>query len=130
MNIFKWFASGPDAASKVLDAGISGVDKIFFTKEEQSEARQKLLDSWIKLQESLGPETTVRAVARRIIALLFVVPFVLMVVAAAIIHPFNAQYAVFLIDVAQGQFGWIVLTVVGFYFGPYMISKAIGKGKE
>lgn len=124
-----WFKSGPQAAEKVLDGAISGIDKIFFTDEEKSEAQQKLGDAWIELQKILTQETSTQAVTRRILSVLVVVPYVLMNVTACIAYPFSPDYAKFLMEVANGQFGWIVLAVVSFYFGPYMLGRMMEKKK-
>jgi hypothetical protein len=129
VNLLKWFSSGPEAAGKVLDAGISGIDKIFYTDEEKADARQKLGDSWIQLQTILTQETSVQAVTRRILSVLVVVPYVLMTIVACIAYPFSSGYSKFLMEVANGQFGWIVLAVVGFYFGPYMLGRMMDKKK-
>jgi hypothetical protein len=129
-SLFSWFASGPKAAEKVLDAGISGIDKLIFTEEEKSEVRTKLADQWLELQKLLGEETTTRSVSRRIIALLFVVPFVALNVGATIVYAFSEGYARFMFEVADGQFGVLTLTVAGFYFGPYMLQRLVGSYKN
>jgi hypothetical protein len=129
-SLFSWFASGPKAAERVLDGAISGIDKLIFTEEEKSEVRTKLADQWLELQKLLGEETTTRSVSRRIIALLFVVPFVLLNVSAAVIYAFNEAYARFMFEVADGQFGVLTLTVAGFYFGPYMLQRLVGSYKN
>lgn len=123
MNLLKWFASGPEAATKVLDAGIKGLDALVFTEEEKSELSKKLGDQWIELQKVLGEETTVRSVTRRMIALLVVAPFVLLVLGAAAAYPFHREYAGFLLELAQSQFGWLTMGVAAFYFGPFMLQR-------
>ena len=120
---FKWFASGPDAAGKVLDAGIKGIDALVYTDEEKSVAKQRLVDQWVELQKILGEETTVRAVTRRVLAVITISCFALLVMGAAISWPFSKEYAAFLLELASSQFGWLVLGVAGFYFGPYMLQK-------
>lgn len=127
MSFLKWFTSGTEAAGKVLDAGIRGLDAIVFTEEERAELNKKLGDQWLELQKVLGEETTVRSVTRRVLALLVMVPFVLLILACAVVYPFSTEYAKFLLDLAQSQFGWLALGVVGFYFGPHMIQRMIGK---
>ena len=119
MNFFaKLFGSGPDAATKVLDAGIRGLDALVFTDEEKSVAKQKRSDTWLETQKVLQAETSIRSVTRRIIAFAVVFPFVLLILFAAAVYPFNPEYCKFLITLAEGQFGWLVLTVATFYFGP------------
>ena len=127
MNLLKWFASGPEAAGKVLDAGIKGLDALVFTDEERAELTKKLGDQWIELQKTLGQETTTQSVTRRVLALLVVIPFVLLVLTAAVTYPFNVEYAKFLLDLAESQFGWLTMGVAAFYFGPFMISRMLKK---
>lgn len=123
MNIFKWFSSGSDAAKTVLDGAVKGIDALVYTDEERAEMRKKMGDQWLELQKALGEETTVRSVTRRILAVLVVVPFVLLVMAAAVIYKFDMKYAQFLLTLAESQFGWLVLGVAAFYFGPYMMNR-------
>jgi hypothetical protein len=123
MKLFSWLISGPKAAEKVLDAGISGIDKIFHTDEEKSDARQKLFDGWKDLQKVLGEETTIRSVTRRILAFIIMGSFTFLVLYAAIVWPFNVEYAKFLLQLAESKFGWMAVGVAGFYFGPNMIGR-------
>lgn len=127
MSFIDWFKAGPEAATKVLDAGIKGIDALVFTDEEKTAARQKMVDSWIDLQKSLGEETSIRGVTRRALAFAVVIPWLTMNVSAAIIYPIYPTYSGFLMDVAEGKFGYLVLGVMGFYFGPFMVAKAMGK---
>lgn len=122
MNIFKWFTSGSKAAAQVLDGAIKGIDAIVYTEEEKAAVRTKLADQWLDLQKTLGEETTTRSVTRRILAVLIVVPFVGLVLAAAVAYPFYPEYSKFLLELAQSQFGLLALGVAGFYFGPYMFG--------
>ncbi len=124
MGILDWFASGPKAAEKVLDASIRGVDALVYTDEEKAVAKQKVLESWLKLQETMGEETTVRAVTRRILAVMIMSPFVGMAVGAAVAYKFDKDYANFLYDMAEGSFGTMAIMVAVFYFGPYMLGQA------
>ena len=123
MNLLQWFSGGADAAGKVLDASIKGIDALVYTDEEKAVARQKLADQWLELQKALGEETTVRSVTRRVLAVLVVVPFVMLILAAAAIYPFSIEYAKFLLELASSQFGWLVMGVAAFYFGPYMLNR-------
>lgn len=118
------FSSGPEAANKVLDAGIRGLDALVFTDEEKSIARQKLVDTWIETQKALQQETPIRSVTRRIIAFAVIFPFVLLILAAAVAFPFASEYSKFLLELAESQFGWLVVGVATFYFGP-MVGRII-----
>ncbi len=123
MSFVDWFKAGPQAAEKVLDAGIKGIDAMVYTEEEKAGARQKLMDWWLKVQQQLGEETTVRSITRRVIAFAAFGAYLLLVLVAAATYPWWPDYAKFLVDLAEGKFGWIVLTVVGFYFGPPMLQR-------
>lgn len=123
MNIFKWFASGSDAATKVMEGAVKGIDALVYTEEEKAAARQKLADQWLDLQKALGEETTVRSVTRRILAVMVVGCFTTLVMGAAVAYLFNQEYAKFLLELASSQFGILVIGVAGFYFGPYMFSR-------
>jgi hypothetical protein len=126
-DIFGFLSSGPRAAEKVLDAGISGIDKIVYTEEEKADARQKMLDIWMELQKTLGEETSVRGVTRRILAIMFCSSYILLSLGSVAVWKWDKAYADFMWDVAQGTYGTLTLTVAAFYFGPYFIQKLLGK---
>jgi hypothetical protein len=126
VKLLDWIFGASNSSGKVLDAGISGIDKLVYTEEEKAEARSQLLDHWIKLQATLGEETTVRGVTRRILAVMFCGAYVLLTLLAAAVWPWGDHwkaYADFLWEVANGQYGWITMTVVVFYFGPYVFER-------
>jgi len=124
MSLFSWFTSGPKAAEKVLDASIKGLDALVFTQEERAELNKKLGENWLELQKVLGNENTVRSVTRRIIAFAALGSYIVLVTAAAVAYGLgNVEYAAFLIALAEGKFGWLVLAIGGFYFGPHMLGR-------
>lgn len=127
MKLLDIFRSGPAAADKVLDATIAGIDKLVYTDEEKAEARKALLDNWLDLQKTLGEETSIRGVTRRILACVYSGTYVFLTLAAVGVWKFDPEYADFMWDIAQGTYGTITLTVAAFYFGPYFIQKLLGK---
>ena len=129
MNLLKWFASGPAAAEKVLDAGIRGLDALVFTEEEKAVMQKQLGEQWIEIQKVMLGETSIQAVTRRVLAIMTLGSFTTLVLGAAAAYPFAKEYAAFLLDLAQSQFGWMALGVMGFYFGPYMVQRMLNKGK-
>lgn len=133
MNIFqqigRWFTAGSDSASKVLDAGIAGIDALVLTDEEKMELNKKLGDQWVELQKTLGPETTIRAVTRRILSVLIMGSYIVLCMGAAAVYKFDAAYTTVLLSIADGKFGVMALGVAAFYFGPYMIGQFMGKKK-
>lgn len=127
MNLLKWFASGPQAAEKVLDAGIKGIDALIFTDEEKAEMQKKLGEQWIEIQKVMLGETSIQSVTRRVLAVMTLGSFTALVLGAAVAYPFAVEYAKFLLDLAESQFGWMALGVMGFYFGPYMVQRILKK---
>lgn len=124
MSIFSWLTAGPQAAEKVLDAGIAGIDKLVYTDEEKEDARAKLLEHWLELQKAMGEETSVRGVTRRILAIVFSAAYVGLSVGSVLVWRFDKAWADFMWEVVNaGQYGYIVLTIVAFYFGPYFLQK-------
>lgn len=130
MNWFKWFQAGSDSATKVLDAGIKGIDALVLTEEERMELNKQLGQQWVDLQKTLGPETTIRAVTRRILSVAIMGSYMLLCLAAAAVYSFNPSYTDVLLDIAEGKFGVMTLGVAAFYFGPYMVGQFMGKKKE
>lgn len=130
MNIFKWFSAGAESAEKVLDAGIRGVDALILTQEEKLELHRKLGEQWIKLQETLGPETTIRAVTRRILSVAIMASYLGLCILAAAVYPWYAEYTNVLLSIAEGKFGLMAIGVAAFYFGPYMMGTFMNKKKE
>ena len=130
MNIFKWFSAGTESATKVLDAGIKGIDALVLTQEERMELNRRLGEQWIELQKTLGPETTIRAVTRRILSVLIMVSYIALCIAAAAVYPVLPEYTNILLSIADGKFGVMTLAVAAFYFGPYMIGQFMGIGKK
>ena len=126
MNILKWFASGPAAAEKVLDGAIRGIDALVFTEEEKAELSKRLGDQWLDVQKVMLNETSIQAVTRRVLAVMVMGSFTLLVMGGAAVYYFNPEYAKFLVELAESQFGWMAIGIMGFYFGPYMIQRMLG----
>lgn len=127
-DIFGFLGSGPRAAEKVLDGAIAGIDKLILTDEERQDFMAKLGQNWLELQKMLGEETTVRGVTRRILAIMCVGTYILLSLASVVAWPFWKEYADFMWEVANaGQYGYITLAIVAFYFGPYFLQKLFEK---
>lgn len=129
-SIFRWFSAGSESASKVLDAGIRGIDALVLTDEEKLNMHKALGEQWIELQKTLGPETTIRAVTRRILSVAIMGGYLLFILAAAVAYPFSPEYTNLLLSIVDGYFGLMAIGVAGFYFGPYMVGQFMNKKKE
>ena len=109
---------------KVIDAGISGIDKAFYTAEEKAENKLKAAPWKIALLKAYEPFK----VAQRLLAVIFSVPYV-----SAWCITFGM--ACFKLDVSgqvellTGDISKIVWTIIGFYFlGGF--AESIGKAKK
>lgn len=125
MNIFKWFTAGPAGAAKVLDAGIKGLDKLVLTPEEKLDYMKTLGGQWLEVQNVMLHETSVQSITRRFLAFFIILPYVLMTCSAVAVWPWRADYSKFIFDVLGGDFGWMALGVMAFYFGTYMLQRVL-----
>lgn len=131
MGLFNWLTAGPRAAEKVLDSTVAGIDKLILTDEEKQDYMSKAADQWLELQKLLGEETSIRGVTRRIIAVMCIGTYLFLSIGAVAVWEFDKAFADFIWEVANaGQYGYITLTIVAFYFGPYFLSKLLGGKKE
>lgn len=131
MSWFTFLTSGskaadkiPDMADKVVGGVVSGLDKMFFTDEEKSEASAAAMAAIIDFIKSTASESSARSVTRRILAVMILSAFLILLLTAAGVYPFNAEWSKFLIECA-GSLSGLVLAVGVFYFGPYQIGQAI-----
>ena len=108
MNIFAKLLG----TEKVIDAGINGIDKAFYTAEEKAEDTSKRMGLKVSLLRAYEPFK----IAQRFLAIVYGVPYV-----AAWFATFSAS---FFVDVSV-QFDFLIssdmavanLIILGFYFG-------------
>ena len=121
------FSSSPD---KVLDmaSGVGGfIDESFHTDQEKSEASFKVLEWKLKWLNA----TQGQNLARRYCAIAFGLNFILtfqICLYVALWGFFTGTDTTSAIDsiiglVSTFQLGWIMLTIIGFYFGKEFVSK-------
>ncbi|WP_340112618.1 hypothetical protein [Maribellus mangrovi] len=114
---------------KTFDTVASGIDKLFFTAEEKSEASQKAWDQWIEWYKLNSDENSARSKTRRILAILFASFFLFLLLAAAALYWFNEAYSAFLFDLAKEIFP-LVSGIMLFYFGYYGWNSIVKNKKE
>lgn len=118
----------PETAGKVVDGVISGVDKLFFTDEEKTEASQKAMDSIYSFIKTTMDKSSIRSITRRVLAVEVVSAFVFLLLAGAMIYILNPTWAAHVLDCAKALSN-LVLAVSVFYFGPYQVGGMIQKIK-
>jgi hypothetical protein len=72
--MFSWFSSLAGNSS-ILSKAVSGIDMLVFTEEEQKQYAVKQQELYLKLEEQVNKQSTPRALSRRYIALLIVIPY-------------------------------------------------------
>ena len=120
MNILgKLFGS-----DKVIDAGISGIDKAFYTAEEKAEDRLKAAPWKIALLKAYEPFK----IAQRILAIVFSVPYVSAWVATFVMASIGMNVEPQM-SLLSGDIAKIVWTIIGFYFlGGF--AESMGRSKK
>lgn len=110
----------PSVVNKTVDGIYNGVDKAFYTDEEKAEALQKQVDSKMKLLPLFEPFK----IAQRVIAISFTINFIcafwvgvvlLLTDKLQLLEKFIALIGVF-------QLGWIMLTIIAWYFSGGVVN--------
>jgi len=116
---------GSQKSTETIISGVSnGLDAVVFTKEEKAEYIKSIL---FKLQEQWLP----RAISRRLIAIPFTIVFCVYLVVALIFACAGRKDVIELIVniVVALRFGWIMITIIIFYFGYYGFMGILGAKK-
>ena len=96
----------------VVDGAVKGLDKMFFTQEERSEANQKLSEWYLKYLSATQPQN----IARRFIAVVITLLWAFLIVAGIVIRWWSYEASDYvsavLTDVVMQPFS----IVIGFYF--------------
>lgn len=136
--MFSWiaglFSSKPDRVLDTVNGVGNWIDEQQFTEEEKANQKVLLLDwklKWINATQGMN-------LARRWIALMFVVNFLitfqvcLWASVLSFVVDFPADKLIIGVVELAGAFqlGWIMITVVVFYFGKGMVDAGLaGQGK-
>lgn len=109
----------------IVDGAVAGLDKMFFTKEEKSEANQKLSDWYLKYLAATQPQN----LARRLIAIVVVGLWAALVLTAVIAQPWMPAWSdktfYILEDVVNTPFS----IIIGFYFAAHL-ARSWQNGKK
>ena len=117
-GVWKALTSPGDGVKTFVDSGMDIVDKVFYTKEEKAENRQKVMDYYLEYQRITSPQNR----ARRVIAFTVTGLFVLLVLAGVIANGLGsgefAKYIFETIDInIRKPFEYVVI----FYFGVHLL---------
>ena len=101
----------------IVDGAVSGLDKMFFTKEEKSEANAKLGEWYLKYLEATQPQN----LARRFIALIVVALWSLMILMGVLTWRLDERYSVFIFDTLRDIVNAPFMIIIGFYFAAHVV---------
>ncbi len=126
MGIFSWLTGNSKAAETAVDGAVKGLDALFFTEEEKSQASQKILE----LKIDYAKHTAFMSVSRRVIVVSVCAVWTLSVILMLALGLFAGADSVMfkaiktvLVDVVMQPFS----IIIGFYFLAHVASKARGK---
>ena len=109
----------------IVSGAVAGLDKIFFTAEEKSEANAKLGEWYLRYLEATQPQN----LSRRLIAIVVVVLWALLVVVAVASWWLDVAYSQFVFKVIEDNVNTPFAIIIGFYFAAHL-AKAWQKDKD
>jgi hypothetical protein len=118
-----------DTAANVINSAVSGIDKLFYTDEEKAENAQKAFGLWLKAQEILIHESSIRSITRRYLAVMIVGVFLFLILLAAGLFAFGISSAKDVFQCAK-SIANLVFMVAIFYFGYYGTQQIIHSVKK
>ena len=125
------FIKGKVDVGKVVEDVSSGIDKLAFTKEEKAEFNLTVANKLAGFVENTLSENTIRSKTRRHVALLVTYTFLILVLAAIVLHFINPEDSKFIADlVKDSPVSTAFVMVLAFFFGGYyMRGISINKKK-
>ena len=124
----------PKIVTTVADTVKSGVgmlDNAFYTKQEKAENAVKMQDVWLKIQQVIVAENSIRSVTRRILSWGIICLFLFLILAACAIWKFDPKWAEYIKDtIIETKLTYLAMIVGFFYFGYWGVSNIIKAKKE
>lgn len=112
MNIFAAIFGSKKNTETLVDAGVSGLDKMFYTNEEKAEDMGKMREWFLRYLEASQPQN----LARRFIAVVVVGLWATLVLAAVIAWTVNQLFADYIFQVITHAVLTPFNIIIGFYF--------------
>lgn len=102
--------------TKVVDGAVAGLDKMFFTTEEKSEANAKLREWFLKYLAATQPQN----LARRLIAIVVVALWAFLILAGVAVYKVDSGYSMFIFDTLADVVNLPFQIIIGFYFAAHL----------
>ena len=101
----------------IVDGAVAGLDKMFFTAEEKSEASERVAEWYLRYLAATQPQN----LARRLIALVIVCLWSLLVLVGVAAYQFDQAFSLYVFDVLAEVVMNPFLMVMGFYFAAHIV---------
>lgn len=126
MSLLDFFSVKKIDPQKTLDTFASGLDKAFYTKEEQSDDDKESIKAWSEWFKHALEENSERSITRRKLALIFSYVFLFLMLLSVAIYRIDFEYAKFIFEVAK-TLGPYIGGIMTFFFGVHLLRQAVKK---
>jgi len=120
---------GRKNVDKIVGGAVSGIDKMFFTKEEKANFNKGMADSLVQFVKQTTEENSIRSITRRFIAFAIMFVYLGLVVSTAVSLLLEGEHTKQLFDLVKDQ-SFLAIMVTAFYFGGYYAQKFVGSKKK
>lgn len=110
----------------IVSGAVSGLDKMFFTDEEKSDASAKMSEWYLRYLAATQPQN----LARRLIAIVIVALWALLILVGVASYWFDETFSLFVFDVLRDIVMQPFSIVLGFYFAAHVVRAWVGEKNE
>lgn len=104
------------------------IDGLHYSDQEKAEINQQMVEGAVKFVTDTLPENSTRSQSRRDIANLWIKAELGLILLSAIARPWSPDIAAFYWQMATSELMfWGTISVLTFFFGPYMVGSHLGK---
>lgn len=101
----------------VVDGAVNGLDKLFFTAEEKSEASAKVAEWYLRYLAATQPQN----LARRLLALIVALLWALLILTGVVAWPLNREFSLFVFSVLTDVVAVPFAGIMAFYFATHIV---------
>lgn len=116
-KIFGAIFGSPKNTETIVSGAAAGLDKIFFTKEEKSEANQKLADWYLKYLAATQPQN----LARRLLAIIVALLWAFLILFGIGVRWFSYEMSDFVFKTMDELVHQPFMLIMGFYFLAHVV---------
>jgi hypothetical protein len=125
MGLLSFLSGNSKSVEKIVDAGVNGVDALFYTEEEKAQHRQEMQKLYHKYVEIAASESTTQSISRRMICLPVVYVWLFLILLDVGTQMMGYMFPA--IGNAITQMNTPALAAIGFYVGRHLVANYAGK---